>query len=76
MSDNDAISSLTVTNLDNLNTIVLKQSGKRIFISTKDSIVIDIAGLDFILRTLIMKDIIHPSLLERILDEYNSTRKS
>jgi len=74
--ENDVISSLTVTKIDNLRTLVIKQRGKRIFMANKDSIVIDIAGLDFILKFLVMKDLFNHKILERILDEYYNTRKN
>jgi len=72
----DIFSKLTVTRLPHLNTVVIKQIGKRFFISTKDSIVIDIPGLSFIIKFLVMNDIISYRILEGILDEYHSTRQT
>ena len=56
---------LTITKLPYINTIVLKQRG-RIFLSTRDSIVIDTDGLELILRLLVINDRLDHEVLERI----------
>jgi hypothetical protein len=66
-------SSLKITRLPHIDTIVIKQRGRRFFISTKDSIVIDSNGLEIIIRFLVMNNMIDHKILERILDEYRQT---
>lgn len=75
-NDNEAYSKLTVTRIPHLNTIVIKQVGKHFFISTKDSVVIDIPGLAFIIKFLVMNDIVSYRVLEGILDEYYSAKQT
>ncbi len=65
---------LRVFKIPNMNIIVIKQSGGTFFVSTKDSIVIDVFGLASILKFLIFSGIISPKVLEGILEEYNSTK--
>lgn len=55
-----------------MNTIVIKQTEGRFFISTKDSIVIDIIGLSAILKFLLFTNMLSPKVLEGILEEYHS----
>jgi hypothetical protein len=62
--------SLKIIKIPYLDTIVLKQMGKGFFITTKNSIVIDIAGLSLIIRFLVMNNMIDCGILERIIDEY------
>jgi hypothetical protein len=76
VSNTDGLSSLTVTKIPYLNTIVIKKRGRPFFISTKDSIVIDIFGLAFIIKFLVMNNLISYRILEGILDEYNSSRET
>lgn len=62
---------LRITKIPHMNTIVIKQEeGGRFFISTRDSIVIDIFGLSSILKFLVFNEIISPKVLEGILEEY------
>ena len=72
---NDVYSKLTVTKIPHLNTMVIKQTGKQFFISTRDSIVIDVPGLAFIIKFLIMNNIVSYRVLEGILDEYYSAKQ-
>lgn len=72
---NDRVSRLSVTKIPHLNTIVIRQRGKNFFISAQDSIVIDIPGLAFIIKFLVMNDIISYRILEGIIDEYRSSRE-
>jgi len=67
---------LTVTKLPRLNTLVIRKSGNDFFISTQNSIVIDIPGLAFLIKFLVMNDIISYRILEGIIDEYRSSRDS
>jgi len=69
-------SSLIITRIPHLNTIVIRKRGKPFFISTKDSVVIDVVGLSFIIKFLVMNNIISHRILEGILDEYNSSRET
>jgi hypothetical protein len=69
------MSKLRVFKIPNMNIIVIKQTGKaNFFVSTKDSIVIDIFGLSSILKFLLFAGIVSPKVLEGILEEYNSTK--
>jgi hypothetical protein len=65
---------LKVTKIPNMNIIVIKQSGGNFFISTKDSILIDIFGLSSILKFLLFSGMMSPRVLEGILEEYHSTK--
>lgn len=65
---------LTVTKIPNLNIIVIKQRNGNFFVATRDSFVIDIVGLSFILKFLVMSGMVSPKVLEGILDEYHSSR--
>lgn len=59
-----------VTKLPNLNTLVIKQSEGRFFISAKDSIVIDVPGFSMLLKFLVFNGFISYRILEGILDEF------
>jgi hypothetical protein len=61
---------LKITKLPFIDTIIIKQRGRRFFLSTRDSIVIDTEGLELILRFLVMNDMLDHKVLERILDEH------
>lgn len=63
--------SVTITNIPNINTIVIKQRGSKFFVSTRDSVVIDLAGLSLIIRFLVINKILDRTILERILDDLN-----
>lgn len=65
---------LRVTKIPHMNIIVIKQSGGNFFVSTKDSILIDIFGLTSILKFLLFSKMISPRTLEGILEEYNSSK--
>lgn len=66
---------LTVTRIPFLNTLVIKQKGRKFFISTQDSVVIDVPGLSFLLKFLVMNNLFSYRILEGILDEYRSSRE-
>jgi hypothetical protein len=76
MNYNSEVPSLTVTKIPHLNTVVIKQRGKHFFISTRDSIVIDVPGLSFLIKFLVINNIISYRILEGILDEYHSSRET
>lgn len=66
---------LRVFKIPHMNVIVIKQTGgSNFFVSTKDSIVIDIFGLSSILKFLLFSKMISPKVLEGILEEYNSVK--
>ena len=65
---------LQVTKIPHMNIIVIKQSGGNFFVSTKDSIVIDIFGLSSILKFLLFSGMMSPRVLSGLLEEYNSTK--
>jgi len=67
---------LTVTRIEHLNTVVIKQlEGKGCFISAPDAIVISIPNLAYILHFMVMNDYMSPKVLEGILEEYYSTER-
>ena len=72
---NGILSRLTVTRIPHLNIIVIKQLGKAFFISTKDSIVIDVIGLMFILKFLLFNGIISARAFRGLLEEYDDLGK-
>lgn len=74
MPDDKHLSTLTVTKIPHLNTLVIKQKEGKFFISTRDSIVIDVPGLAFIIKFLVMNGMVSHKVLEGILDEYRSAR--
>ena len=63
---------LKIFKIPNMNTIVIKQTGGKFFVSTNDSIVIDLFGLSSILKYLLVSETISPKLLEGVLEEYHS----
>lgn len=65
---------LRVFKIPNMNIIVIKQTGGNFFVSTKDSILIDIFGLSSILKFLIFSGMMSPKVIEGILEEYNSSK--
>lgn len=65
---------LKIFKIPNMNVIVIKQSGGNFFVSTKDSIVIDIFGLSSMLKFMLFAKILSPKVLEGILEEYNSSK--
>lgn len=67
---------LSITRLPYINTIVLRQSGdQKFFVSAQDSIVIDIPGLSFIIKYLVVSGIMSVKVLEGIIEEYKNTRE-
>lgn len=67
---------LSITRIPYLNTLVLRQVGDRkFFISAQDSIVIDIPGLAFIIKYLVINNIMSIKVLEGIIEEYKNTRE-
>jgi hypothetical protein len=64
---------LLITKLPKFNTIVIRQKGGKFFLSAQDCIIIDIPGLSFILKYLVMNDIMNVKVLEGIIDEYRNT---
>jgi hypothetical protein len=73
MNEHDPVTSIKITKIPHLDTIIIKQRGGRFFISTKNSIVIDVTGLYIIIRFLVMNHMIDPEVIERILDDYKQT---
>ena len=67
---------LSITRIPYLNTLVLRQVGDRkFFTSAQDSIVIDIPGLAFIIKYLVINNIMSIKVLEGIIEEYKNTRE-
>jgi hypothetical protein len=70
-----SIPKLKVFKIPNMSIIVIKQEeGGNFFVSTKDSIIIDIFGLSSILKFLLFSKMISPKVLEGLLEEYNSVK--
>lgn len=69
---NQMTAKLKIFKIPHMNVIVIKQSGGNYFVSTKDSIVIDLFGLSAILKYLLVSGIVNPKLLEGVLEEYYS----
>lgn len=68
---------LRVFRIPNMNIIVIKQlEGEKFFISTKDSIVIDIFGLSSILKFLLFSGMLSHRVLEGLLEEFHSMKAS
>lgn len=63
---------LKVTKLANMNILVIKQTEGNFFVSTRDSIVIDIFGLSALLKFLLFSQMISPKVLRGILEEYDN----
>jgi len=64
---------LTVTKLPGTMPLVIKQeAGASFFITSKDSIVIDVAGLTFLVKFLVTNGMMDHKILEGILEEFNS----
>jgi len=66
---------LKVYKIPNMNIIVIKQTGGNFFVSTKDSILIDMFGLSSLLKFLLFSGMVSPKVFEGILEEYSSYRK-
>lgn len=67
---------LRVFRIPNMNIIVIKQIEGNFFISTKDSIVIDVFGLSSILKFLLFSGMISERVLSGILEEYHDMKAS
>lgn len=75
MSDIKIPLSLTVTKIPNLNTLVIKQVGMRFFISTRNSVIIDVPGLAFLIKFLVMNNFFSYRILEGIIEEYKNAKE-
>ena len=63
---------LKIFKIPNMNIIVIKQmEGGKFFVSTKDSIVIDIFGLSALLKFLLFSGMLHKRVLEGLIGEYD-----
>ncbi len=74
MTNFSSVPRLKIMQIPHLNTIVIKQIGRNFFVATPDSIVIDIPGLSFILKFLVLNEIVSYRILEGILEEYRSAK--
>ena len=63
---------IRITRLPKLNTLVIKQTGGKLFIAAPDSIVIDVTGLSMLLKYLVFGGFISHKVLEGIVEEYHS----
>lgn len=67
---------ITITRIPNMNILVIKQKFGNFFISTRDSIVIDVPGLLFIIKFLVMNNILSVKALEAIVEDYRDANNS
>lgn len=66
---------LTITRIPRISTIVIKQEGGKFFLASPNSIIIDIVGLSYILKFLVMNNIMNIKVLEGIIDEYHDMQR-
>ena len=52
--------------------VIKQEAGGGFFLTSRDSIIIDISGLSMIIKFLIDNGIMSPKVLEGILEEYHS----
>jgi hypothetical protein len=70
-------SRLTVMRIPHINTVVIKQiDGRDFFLTSKDSIVIGVDSLSFIIKFLVDSGAISPKLLEGILEDVHTDKGS
>jgi hypothetical protein len=63
---------LKIFKIPNMNIIVIKQmEGGKFFVSTKDSIVIDIFGLSALLKFLLFSGMLSIKVLKGLVEEYD-----
>lgn len=68
---------ITITRIPYMNILVIKKKGDgNFFVSTRDSIVIDIPGLAFIIKFLVMNRILNVKILEGIVEDYRDANSS
>lgn len=66
---------LTISKIDQLNTLVIRQTdGRQFFIATDDSIVMSITTLAFILKFLVQNNLMSKKVLEGILQDVENER--
>lgn len=66
---------IEITKLGKVNTIVIKQTGdERHFISTNNSVIIQVSTLAMLLKHMLKFNMISPKLLEGLLEEYHSSK--
>ena len=64
------MSKLTVLKISQENTLVIRQKeGERFFIATKDSIIISVDTLAFLLKFMVQNDFVSKKVLETILQD-------
>ena len=70
MNEDKSRATLRIAKIPRFNTLVFKQSpGGRFFISAQDSIVIDIPGLMFIIKFLVVNNLLNIKALEGVINE-------
>lgn len=58
------------------NTLVIKQEGGReVFIANKDTLIISISQLAYLIKFLIFRGLLSEKVLQEIIDEYHYYRK-
>jgi len=63
---------MTIKFLKDFNTIVMKNEGRGLFITTSNSLIISITNLAYLLKILIDNNFLSIKVLEGIVEEYNS----
>lgn len=68
------VDDLSITLLPALGSVVIKKNpGSKLFISTQESIVINVEVLYHIIRAMLFKNLLDPKVFEGILEEINSS---
>lgn len=68
---NEKMARVMITRLNDLNTLVIKKSNdSNFFISTKNSFIISIPNLAYLIKYLLFSKLLSPKVLEGILSEY------
>jgi len=65
-----------VMKLENLNTLVIKDEGNKFFtVTAPNNLIISIPHLSYLLKYLLLTDVISPKLIEGVLGEYYNAKE-
>lgn len=69
--NNERMARVQITRLNDLNTLVIKKSkDSNFFISSKNSFIISIPNLAYVIKFLLFTKLLSPKVIEGILEEY------
>ncbi len=71
MTEDSKDPTISITKIPFMNTLVIKQDGRPFFITSRNSIVIDVPGLMFLLKFLLFNGLISDKALKGLLEEYD-----